>query len=140
MFCNPFSKNASPAKRRYTQGVALTMAGYLFAVLGTSIYVHNHHPIGVMLYLLSAIPSFCILCMLIVVVVYLRDEKDEYVRMLTVRSLLAGTFIVLALGTFTDFLRSYGQLPGLPPFTEWIAFWFSFAIAQAAQRRSNSND
>lgn len=140
MFCNPFSKSASPAMRRYKQGAALTMAGYLFAVLGTAMYVHNHRPTGPMLYFLSAIPSFCILCMLIVVVVYLRDEKDEYVRMLTVRSLLAGTFVVLALGTFTDFLRSYGNRPGLPPFTEWIAFWFSFALAQFVQRRSGPNE
>jgi len=140
MYCNPFSKNASPAMRRYTRGAALTMGGYLLAVLGTSTYVHGHHPAGPMLYFLSAIPSFCILSMLIVVVIYLRDEKDEYVRMLTVRSLLAGTFVVLALGTFTDFLRSYGQLPGLPPFTEWIAFWFSFALAQFIQRRGNVND
>lgn len=140
MFCNPFSKNASPAVRRYTQGAALTMTGYLVAVLGTSMYVHDHHPTGPMLYALSAIPSFCILCMLVVVVIYLRDEKDEYVRMLTVRSLLAGTFLVLALGAFNDFLRSYGDLPGLPPFTEWVAFWLGFAIAQFVQRRSNANE
>ena len=75
-----------------------------------------------------------------VVVIYLRDEKDEYVRMLTVRSLLAGTFMVLALGAFTDFLRSYGDHPGFPPFTEWIAFWFTFTIAQFIQRRGSSDE
>ena len=140
MYCNPFSKNVSPVMRRYNKGAALSMAGYLLAVLGTSAYVHAHRPTGPMLYFLSAVPSFCILCMLVVVVIYLRDEKDEYVRMLTVRSLLAGTFIVLALGAFTDFLRSYGHLAGLPPFTEWIAFWLSFAFAQYIQRRGNTNE
>lgn len=140
MFCNPFRNNASPAMRRYNKGVILTMSGYLLAVFGTSMYVHDHHPDGPMLYILSAIPSFCILCLLIVVVIYLRDEKDEYVRMLTVRSLLAGTFIVLALGAFTDFLRAYGHLPGLPPFAEWIAFWLSFGGAQYFQRRGTANE
>jgi hypothetical protein len=140
MYCNPFSKTASPAVRRYTRGVAMTMAGYLLAVFGTTIYVHNHHPAGFMLYCLSALPSLCILCMLLVVVIYLRDESDEYIRMLTVRSLLAGTFVVLALSTFNDFLRSYGHSSGLPPFTEWIVFWFSFAAAQFFQRRSNDRE
>jgi hypothetical protein len=133
MTCNPFSKKASPAVRRYTRGIALTMSGYVFAVFGTSAYVHAHHPIGFMLYALSAIPAFCIFAMLWVVIRYLRDEKDEFQRMLVVRSLLAAAFSILALSAYMDFLRAYGNLPALPPFTDFVAFWIVFGLAQTVQ-------
>ena len=139
MNCNPFSRNNSPAVRRYTAGVALTMSGYMLAVLGTSIFVHHHHPHGITVYLLSALPSLCIFAMLAVVVIYLRDEKDEYQRMLVVRSLLSATFVVLAIGAYDDFLRSFGDLAALPPFSQWVAFWATFGIAQAVQARNGAS-
>lgn len=137
MTCNPFSSTASPAVKRYTAGVALTMTGYVLAVLGTSTFVHHHHPNGFEVYLLAAIPSFCIFAMLGVVAIYLRDEKDEYQRMLVVRSILVAAFVILAMSAFTDFLRSYGDLPGLPPFAEFVSFWIIFAIAQGVQSIGN---
>ena len=140
MICNPFSRHKSPALRRYNRGVSLTMLGYLLAVFGTATFVHNHHPHGITVYLLSALPAFCILAMLGVVVNYLRDEKDEYVRMLMVRSLLAAAFIVLAVGAYNDFLRSFGDLPALPAFSQWVIFWLTFAIAQFVQRGGTSNE
>ncbi len=136
MTCNPFHRNNSPAIRRYTTGIALTMGGYLLTVFGTATFVNHHHPHGITVYLLSALPAFCIFAMLAVVVTYLRDEKDEYVRMLMVRSLLAATFVVLAIGAYNDFLRSFGDLAPLPPFSQWVAFWIVFAIAQAIQHRN----
>lgn len=134
MQCNPFSSTASPAVRRYTRGIAFTMSGYVLAVLGTSRYVRNHpHPHGPALYLLSALPSFCIFAMLGVVVIYLRDEHDEYQRMLAVRSILCAAFAILAMSAYADFLRAYGDLAGLPPFTDFVVFWIVFGIAQAVQ-------
>ena len=133
MTCNPFSATASPAVRRYNKGIGLTMSGYVLATLGTTRFVSRNHPHGAAVYLLSALPSFCIFAMLAVVIIYLRDEKDEYQRMLVVRSLLAATFAGLALDAYSDFLRSFGDLPALPPFTSFVAFWVIFGIAQAIQ-------
>ncbi len=141
MICNPFSRNCSPAVRRYTRGIALTMGGYVLAVLGTSALVHRYpHPQGLILYALSAAPSLCIFSMLAVVVEYLRDEKDEYQRMLVVRSILCATFAILGLNAYTDFLRSYGNVGGLPPFTDFVLFWIIFGIAQAVQSMSGRAD
>jgi RsiW-degrading membrane proteinase PrsW (M82 family) len=133
MICNPFSPKNSAAVKAYTRGILLTMSGYVFAVSGTSAYVHHHHPHGPLLFVLCAIPSFCILSMLGVVAIYLRDEHDEYQRMLVVRSLLWATFVVLALSAYTDFLRAFGNLPGLPPFAEFVTFWLVFGPVQAVQ-------
>jgi hypothetical protein len=141
MPCNPFSATASRAVHRYTRGIILTMSGYVLAVLGTSAFVHHHpHPQGIMLYLLCAPPSFCIFAMLTVVVNYLRDEHDEYQRMLVVRSILCATFAILALSAYTGFLRSYGNFAGLPPFTDFVVFWMIFGVAQAVQAKSGRSD
>jgi lipopolysaccharide export LptBFGC system permease protein LptF len=78
--------------------------------------------------------------MLWVVIRYLRDERDEYQRMLVVRSLLCAAFAILALSAYTDFLRSYGNLPALPPFTEFVAFWIVFGFAQAFQSIGGQSD
>lgn len=137
MQCNPFSRTASRAARRYTAGILLTMSGYVLAVLGTSSFVNHHRPHGLAVYLLSALPSICIVAMLGVVIIYLRDEKDEYVRMLVVRSLLSATFILLAVSAYVDFLRSFGNLPALPPFADFVAFWILFGLAQAVQSFGN---
>ena len=123
----------SPAVKRYTTGVALTMSGYILAVLGTAWFVHHHHPQGAEVYFLAAPPAFCILAMLLVVVTYLRDEKDEFQRMLFVRSLLWATFATLAIGAYNDFLRSYDSPHTLPPFSLFVSFWLIFSIARAIQ-------
>ena len=133
MQCNPFSPSASPAIKRYSRGMGVTMLGYLFAVFGTTTFVKNNHPHGFIVYLLSALPSFCIFAMLGVVIVYLRDESDEYKRLLFVRALLAATFITLALGTYTDFLRVYGAIESVPAFAQFVCFWMAFALTQAVQ-------
>ena len=141
MQCNPFSPTASPAVRRYTRGILFTMSGYVLAVLGTSSFVHHHpRPQGLTLYALSALPSFCIFAMLAVVVRYLRDEQDEYQRMLAVRSIVCAAFAILAMSAYTDFLRSYGELAGLPPFTDFVVFWIVFGIAQAVQGLAGRSD
>jgi hypothetical protein len=140
MPCNPFSQTGSPAVRRYNQGIAFTMGGYLLATFGTTTFVHRHQPQGLSLYALSAIPSCCIFAMLAVVIVYLRDEKDEYQRLLTVRSLLAAAFAILAVGAYVDFLRSFGHLPALAPFTEFVVFWMVFGLAHAVQSFGDRTD
>lgn len=137
MQCNPFSPTAPPALKRYNRGMGLTMLGYLFAVFGTTSFVKHNHPHGPIVYLLSALPSFCIFAMLGVVIFYLRDETDEYKRMLFVRSLLAAAFFTLALGAYTDFLRIYGAIENVPAFAQFVCFWLAFALAQALQSRGD---
>ncbi len=140
MRCNPFSQKASPAVRRYMRGIIVTMSVYVLAVLGTSYFVVHHHPRGWVLFAMAAPPSLCILAMLGVVVQYLRTETDEYQRMLAVRSLLCATFGTLAMGAYVDFLRGYGDLPALPPFTDFVVFWMIFAAAQGTQSLLSRTD
>lgn len=125
----------SKATKRYTRGVASTMTGYVLAVFGTSTYVRHHHPQGLEVYILAALPALCILGMLMVMATYLRDEKDEFQRMLIVRSLLWATFATLALSAYNDLLISYESPHTFPPFTQFVVFWLVFGLVQAVQTR-----
>ncbi len=132
MTCNPFSTSASPAVRPYLEDIALIMSGCVLVTLGASRFAYDTYPHGAAGYVLSAIPSFCVFALL-AVVLYRRAQEDESPRMLVVRSLLAATFAGLALDAFVDLLRSFGHLPGPPPFVGFAAFWIIFGIAQALQ-------
>ena len=48
--------------------------------------------------------------------VYLNEEKDEYVRMMTMRSLVAGTAALLVVLVVNDFLRTISGAAALAPF------------------------
>ena len=85
----------------------------------------------------AVLPSVPILCMLLVVARYLKEESDEFVRQQVVNSLLWATAVILGLTAFTDFLRSYTSFGGLPPFTVFVCFWITFGVAQAVQSAAN---
>lgn len=133
MFCN----SKSPAAKRYQKTVLVEMFAYMLILFGTDTYVHRHHPLGVMLYILAALPCVPIIGVLVAVGVYLRDEHDEYQRDLMVKSMLWGTAGVLALTTFSSFLRSFGWSGSLPPFTEFVCFWLLVAAAKGFYKVTN---
>jgi hypothetical protein len=95
--------------------------------------VRHHHPVGAELYALAAVPTLPILAVLVVVGLYLKEEQDEFQRMVVVRSLLGAIAGLLAMSAFVDFLRSYNVLGALPPFTDFVVFWVLFGLMQAAQ-------
>jgi lipopolysaccharide export LptBFGC system permease protein LptF len=69
--------------------------------------------------------------------VYLQEEKDEYIRLITMRSLLTGTAALLAMLVVNDFLRSISGAAAIPPFTSWVVFFLVFGLAQAVQTMGN---
>lgn len=133
-FCGAKSK----AARRYTQRILAVMTVYVLTVLAVTRFVRGHRVSGHSVYLLAALPTIPIVAMLAVVGLYLHEEQDEFQRMVTVRSLLWAIAGVLAMTAFADFLRSYGALQALPPFTEFVVFWVAFGLAQGVQAALNS--
>jgi hypothetical protein len=131
--CLPKSK----AVKRYTQRTIVTMSAYLVLVFVTTYLVRHEHLPGWLLYVCAVVPSLAVLRMLHVVALYLKEEKDEFVRQQTVNSLLWATAAILALTAFTDFLRSYTPFGTLPPFTVFVAFWIVFGLASTVQTRES---
>jgi len=128
---------STPAGKRYQRRVMQTMLIYL-VVLFSAIYVVRHtHPHGWLLYAISVLPALPILAMLASMGVYLQEEKDEYVRLMTMRSLVAGTAVLLMVLVVSDFLRAISGAAPLAPFASWVTFFLAFGAAQAVQTMRN---
>jgi hypothetical protein len=125
-----FCKRESVAAKTYQRSTLYIMLGYVFVVLGTSSFVHKHHPQGVTLALMALLPCLPILFLLAAMGRYLRDERDEFQRDNMVKALLWATAATLAVTTIFSFLRGYGWQGSLPPFTEFVLFFIVFGMVK----------
>jgi len=124
---------SSAAGKRYRRRVFIAMSLYiviLFSCLKLVKVVPVH---GWVLYALAMLPAVPVLAILVFMARYLGEETDEYLRMLTVRSLLVAAGALLATIVVNDFLRVIAHGSAIAPFLCFIVFFISFGIAQAAQ-------
>ena len=124
----------SPACRSYRQRVLITMSFYVLAIFGVAYFLRDHHPRGAAAYLLAIVPAIPILCMLVVVGIYLRDEQDEFQRWMMIRSILWATGIVLAATTVVGFLQNFAAVTAPLSYYVFVLFWVVFGIAQGIQQ------
>jgi hypothetical protein len=116
-------------------GMALMMVGFALTTVGTTVFADRHHPAGTELYVLAALPTIPVVCMLAVLGVYIARLKDEFQRAMVVRSLVWAIGGTLVVGLFTGYVRAFGGGLKLPAFTELVAFWVMFGIAHVVQMR-----
>ena len=112
---------ASPALMRYSRRLAAAGFAYMVAFL-TVVHVFDRYEPGVgptiALALLAVAPA---MAMIVVMIRYLAEETDEYLRHRAACAALFGLAVVLALGTFWGFLETFGLLPGV-----WA--WWVFPV------------
>jgi hypothetical protein len=132
-----FCETSTPAGKRYQRRVLVTMSVYLVVLFGSIFVVKHTHPHGWLLYAISLLPALPILAMLASMGVYLQEEKDEYIRLMTMRSLVAGTAVLLMVLVVSDFLRTISSAPPLAPFASWVTFFLAFGAAQMVQTMRN---
>ena len=130
-------RNPTKAARRYTQRMGTIGLIYVATVLVITRYVHQTHPVGAKLFALSLAPALNVVAMILVVGRYLREEVDEFKRYQLVVAILVAVGATLAMVACTDFLRSYGAMSELPPFTTFVVFWMVMALVQAVQSFRN---
>jgi hypothetical protein len=133
MFC----KTSSPAQKSYRRDVQIYIAAYIVLLLGSTWMVKHGGAKDFMLYFWSVLPSLPILGVLYRVGRYLREEKDEYVRSLTVQTMLVGTGVLLAAMMVSDFLRAFAYTGALPPFAGFLIFCGGMAATQVVQWMRN---
>ncbi len=132
-----FCGTSTPAGKRYQRRVIVTLSVYLVVLFAAIFVVKHTHPHGWVLYAISVLPALPILAMLGSMGVYLQEEKDEYIRLMTMRSLVAGTAVLLMVLVVSDFLRR-SVVQGLwRPFSSWVTFFLAFGVAQAVQKLRN---
>ena len=130
MYCLP--KNI--AVRRYQRRLIPAMVLYAaFLVLAIMAFQHMH-PVGIVAYTLALLPAIPIIAAIIIIGLYLVEEKDEFQRNLLIHSMLWGIGGVLTLATAWGFLELFTTVPHFQIYLSFPLFWFFVGIAGMALR------
>ncbi|MGA7156331.1 MAG: hypothetical protein WBY53_05770 [Acidobacteriaceae bacterium] len=130
-------EGSSAAAQMLAVAMVLNMAAFGLMMWGIASFAERHAPHGAMLYVLAALPTFAICSMLFAVAVYLHRERDEFQRMVMVRSLLIAIAGTLGVSWYVSMVRGLGGAKMLPPFVEFAVFWVLFGVVQMVQVYAN---
>ncbi|HTV08583.1 MAG TPA: hypothetical protein VMD97_06035 [Candidatus Aquilonibacter sp.] len=133
MICGAKSK----AQKRYERDVMWLAAAYMLVLLGSAWLVKAERPEHFFLYFWSVLPAIPVVGLILRMGRYLRDETDEFQRLLRMQSILAGTGALLAVLVVSDFLRGFAHAGDLPPFTLFLVFAGAMAVTQLWQWMHN---
>ena len=113
----------SPALRRYNVRV-IALSLLYGAFLLPAVYAFKHHLIGgALAWVAAVLPALPIIGIFAAIGLYLVEEKDEYLRMMTVRQTLWASGIMLSLATIWGFLESFDMVQHIPAY--WASvLWF----------------
>lgn len=127
---NRYGSGASKAAVRYTDGM---MAGSLAYIVGLGIAMwiwRTLDPSTGATWLLAMLPILPIFGMIWVMVRYLREETDEYLRHRAVIASLVGLGCVLGIGSFWGFLETFGLVPHMPGWWSVPIWAFGMGLTQ----------
>ena len=126
MICTP--KNA--AMRRYTVRFLAVMSLYALFLVGTVWSFVHLHPTGLPAYLLAILPSLPIIGALVVVGLYVSEEKDEFLRSVFLQSMIWSIGATLTVTTVWGFLENFVQVPHMELYLVFPLFWLFVGIFQ----------
>jgi len=98
-------------------------------------FVHRFHPTGALLDGMAVLPAIPIIGIIVVVGLYLAEEKDEFQRNLLIQSMLWGLGAIMALTTVWGFLQIFTPIHRFQPFMTFPLFWCFQAIATGILQR-----
>ncbi len=133
MFC----RGSSAAKKRYGKDVLRFMAAYAVVLFCSAWFVKHDGGEKFYLYFWSVLPSLPVIGVIVRMGRYLKEEKDEYQRLMAMQAILVGTAALLGTVLVSDFLRSFAGLGALPPFVAFLIFCAGMAATEAVQRIRN---
>ena len=125
----------SAAARRYYVRFAVTMTLYVITLCVTVETFVHWHPKGTLAYLLALMPAVPAIGLLAVFGLYLAEEKDEFQRMLGVRSMLWGIGGTLTVTTVWGFIQSFTHIPQFQPIWTFVLFWCFVGISTPLLQR-----
>jgi hypothetical protein len=110
------------AGRRYIKRFAIAAALYLLTLFFATWTFRHDHPAGAVAYLLAVLPALPILGMIVVVGIYLAEEKDDFQRDLFVQSMIWSIGATLAVTTVWGFLENFTNISHLQPYLVFPMF------------------
>ncbi|HWK35131.1 hypothetical protein [Sphingomonas sp.] len=122
----------NPAQRRYIRRFVPAMVGYVVVLFGSTWVERVYHPEGAALFLLSLLPALPLLAVLVVMGLYLAEERDEFIRNRLITAMIAGIGITLAVTTVWGFLEGSEMVPHFPTFLAFPLWCGSFGVVQCA--------
>ena len=123
------------AARRYTRRFSASMSAYVAIIVSVAFYLKHAHPTGPLLYLLALMPALPILCVILVVGLYLVEEKDEFQRNVLIQSMLWSIGLTLAITTVWGFLQLFAGTVAFEPYLAFPLFWFFVGVTTPFLKR-----
>ncbi|HXB62402.1 MAG TPA: hypothetical protein VNU94_06090 [Acidobacteriaceae bacterium] len=120
--------------RHYVIRIVIAMTVYAALLPATIVTLQLTHPQRAIVLALSILPSIPIIAVLVIVGLYLKEETDEFQRMLLQQSLLWGMGCTLAFISIWGFLEMFAHVRHLPLFYVFPIFWLFGGISRAIQR------
>ncbi len=124
-----------PVMKRYRRRLAVAMIAYFVVLMGSVKLLDGARLSGPLLWIVAAAPAIPILGVLVVMGLYLKEEPDEFERMIHVESMLWGLGAVLAVTTVWGFLSNARVIPAPPLFLVFPLFCLTWGLSQPFIRR-----
>ncbi len=119
----------SPAVRNYHRRFYLSMGLYVALLFAVAWLFPHLHPSGLPAYMLAVLPALPLIGVIVVLALYLAEEKDEFQRSLVVLQMLSGIGATLAVTTVWGFLEDFTNTPHLQPYLVFPMFCFFMGVA-----------
>ena len=118
----------SSARRRYTQRIAVCMAGYIATLFLAVAAFRDHHVAGPLAWLLAFLPGLCVAGVFWALGRLLVEENDEYLRSLLVRQLLVASGFTMVVATIYGFLENFDLVARFDAFYLTMLFFIGLGV------------
>lgn len=126
------SQRMNPAQRRYIRRFMPMIGLYVVTLFACVWWMRHAEPQGALLVLLSVLPSLPILGVIVVMGLYLSEERDEFIRARLVTAMVGGIGITLAVTSVWGFLENGGVVPHFETMLAFPLWCGSFGLVQCA--------
>jgi hypothetical protein len=111
------------AMRRYLYRFLASIAFYTVFLVAAVWAFPRYHPTGFLAYVLAILPALAIVAVIVVVGLYLTEEKDEFQRTVLIQTMLCGMGATMAVCTGWGFLELFIGIPALKLYLIFPMFW-----------------
>ena len=127
----------SPARYRFEDRFLFFIVP-LFVLTGIldiwGFHYHHLHPAGALAVLCAAVQSSPIIGFIVIIGLYLAEEKDEFQKSVLVQSMLWAIGATLAVTTFWGSMEKFSQAPHMDIASVQFLFFLVYIVALAANR------